>query len=454
MRLGPAARPAVDLALETLAAHGLLVEGPDAAPDVRVTAHAVASAYDLAPSVAAGRLRGAVVGVVGSSALGFEIARLLRLAGVGEVRRVRWLRPGENDIVVVAPAAYEAGKLAAWNRAALVAGTRWLLVRAYDGRCASVGPLVVPGESCCYQCLLLRRAANAEWGDDMAMVEEAPLAACADPGFDALVVALAAHLAIRWVAGGDTSLPGVLFAVEERPLPRIGQHAVVRVPRCPACSPVERVRSAPPLARGGGVSTSFTDQLVPALRRAVSPYTGIVRSLEECLHSASEPPLFRFACEVSRSGWILGSSLDHVSGLVEPRCRVARRLQRPSVRPLSATRRPTSRTIGSSSPPLASSERLRLRPSGLPSSRRASTQRAASRSGRSPRTPGSPGSRAARSPAASLRGCRPSSCSSAMLPRIPLCESATRRAVARRAPPIATRPWFVACASCSSGTRS
>ena len=241
VRLGPAARPAVDLALETLASHGLLVEGPDAPPAVRVTAHALASAYDLAPSVAAGRLRDAVVGVVGSSALGFEIARLLRLAGVGEVRRVRWLRPGENDIVVVAPAAYEAGKLAAWNRAALVAGTRWLLVRAYDGRCASVGPLVVPGESCCYQCLLLRRAANAEWGDDMAMVEEAPLAACADPGLDALVVALAAHLAIRWVAGGDTSLPGVLFAVEERPLPRIGQHAVVRVPRCPACSPVERV---------------------------------------------------------------------------------------------------------------------------------------------------------------------------------------------------------------------
>ena len=84
-------------------AYGVI--GPDAPPDVRVTAHAVASAYDLAPSVAAGRLREAVVGVVGSSALGSEIARLLRLAGVGEVRRVRWLRPGKNDIVVVAPAA-------------------------------------------------------------------------------------------------------------------------------------------------------------------------------------------------------------------------------------------------------------------------------------------------------------------------------------------------------------
>jgi hypothetical protein len=124
LRLGLAARPAIDLALETLAAHGLLVDGPDAPPDVRTTARAVAT---------------------------------------------------------------------------------------------------------------------AEWGEYLAAIEEAPTAACADPGFDAFVVALSAHLAIRWVAGGDTSLPGVLFAVEGRPVPSIGEHAVVRVPRCPACSPVERL---------------------------------------------------------------------------------------------------------------------------------------------------------------------------------------------------------------------
>jgi ribosomal protein S12 methylthiotransferase accessory factor len=59
----------------------------------------------------------------------------------------------------------------------------------------------------------------------------------------------------------------------------------------------------------------IAETLAPALRRAVSPYTGIVRSLEECLHLPSEPPLFRVAAEIGRSRELLGSSLDHVAGI-------------------------------------------------------------------------------------------------------------------------------------------
>lgn len=55
--------------------------------------------------------------------------------------------------------------------------------------------------------------------------------------------------------------------------------------------------------------------LPPRLRRAVSPYVGIVRSLEECLHAATEPPLFQAACEVGRGAELVGSPLDHLSGL-------------------------------------------------------------------------------------------------------------------------------------------
>jgi ribosomal protein S12 methylthiotransferase accessory factor len=51
------------------------------------------------------------------------------------------------------------------------------------------------------------------------------------------------------------------------------------------------------------------------LRRAVSPYTGIVRALEECLHLPSDPPLFRFASEVGRGESVLGESLEHLSGI-------------------------------------------------------------------------------------------------------------------------------------------
>jgi ribosomal protein S12 methylthiotransferase accessory factor len=52
-----------------------------------------------------------------------------------------------------------------------------------------------------------------------------------------------------------------------------------------------------------------------ALRRACSPYTGIVRSLEECLAPSSEPPLFRVACAVGRGRGLIGSPLHHLSGI-------------------------------------------------------------------------------------------------------------------------------------------
>jgi ribosomal protein S12 methylthiotransferase accessory factor len=55
--------------------------------------------------------------------------------------------------------------------------------------------------------------------------------------------------------------------------------------------------------------------LTPGLRRAVSPYTGIVTSVEECLASTSEPRLFQAACEVGQGEVLLGSSLEHLSGI-------------------------------------------------------------------------------------------------------------------------------------------
>jgi ribosomal protein S12 methylthiotransferase accessory factor len=55
--------------------------------------------------------------------------------------------------------------------------------------------------------------------------------------------------------------------------------------------------------------------LPPSLRRAVSPYTGIVASLDESLHATSEPPLFRFSCDVGRGGTLLDVPLAHLAGV-------------------------------------------------------------------------------------------------------------------------------------------
>src|SRR5215218_8085276 len=114
-RLGVAAAPAVERALETLAMHGLLVEGPPAPAGVRPTAHALAAAHGLTPAVAADRLSRARIGFVGGGVAAADAARLLHFGGVGHVHRVSWRRGAEVDLAVVAPAADELDGLLAWN---------------------------------------------------------------------------------------------------------------------------------------------------------------------------------------------------------------------------------------------------------------------------------------------------------------------------------------------------
>jgi ribosomal protein S12 methylthiotransferase accessory factor len=57
------------------------------------------------------------------------------------------------------------------------------------------------------------------------------------------------------------------------------------------------------------------ETLPPPLRRAVSPYVGIVRGVEECLAAASEPRFFQAACEVGTEPGLLGVELDHLGGI-------------------------------------------------------------------------------------------------------------------------------------------
>ena len=83
--------------------------------------------------------------------------------------------------------------------------------------------------------MLLRRSANLGFGTDLAEIEAAPLAAGTDAPVDALLVAVAAHLAVRWTVGRDATVPGVLYTIERLPAIVLG-HPVLRVPRCGACS--------------------------------------------------------------------------------------------------------------------------------------------------------------------------------------------------------------------------
>src|SRR5204863_4949147 len=79
--------------------------------------------------------------------------------------------------------------------------------------------------------------------------------------------------------------------------------------RGPSCTALSGLfgcgaRGAPASVAHGGRSMIAT-VLPPRLRRAVSSYTGIVRTLDECLATSAEPRLYRATCEVRASGTLL-----------------------------------------------------------------------------------------------------------------------------------------------------
>jgi bacteriocin biosynthesis cyclodehydratase domain-containing protein len=246
--LGDAARPAVEAALVLLAEHRLLTEGPPLATDVpapfaaAAVAHAAGSARS--PAGVRARLAEAAVAVVGSGGTAAEAARLLRLSGVGRVERAPW-SGSDAELAVVAPGPGERPLLPGWNEHALASGTAWLQVLAFDGAFAAIGPLYLPGETCCYECYLRRRASNVDYPDEFWALERTPDRASDAPATVAAVAGLAVGFALRWLLAEDPFVAGVMVALELGDETRLSRHHVYRVPRCTACSTV--AGQAPPL---------------------------------------------------------------------------------------------------------------------------------------------------------------------------------------------------------------
>ena len=247
--LGEPARPAIEAALERLDEHDLLLDGPPLPSDVpaplSATAELLASLRpgEKTPREAAATLASRCVAVVGSGPAAAEVARLLRQSGIA-VRREGTIS-ADADLFVCAPAPAELPALGAWNSQALASAQPWLQVLPFDGRYASVGPLYLPGETCCLECFRLRRLANLDAGDELALLEAAPGAYPAAPALQGLVAGIATTLTLQWLVLGDHHVPSAFYAIELGPVLGVSLHHVHRVPRCPACSGLADV--APPL---------------------------------------------------------------------------------------------------------------------------------------------------------------------------------------------------------------
>lgn len=256
--LGRSTLPAVDHALDSLAEAGLLAEGPPLGADLPLShagaAHLLAARGPLSPAETASSLAQAVVGIAGSGPLAEAVVRLLRLSGVGEAGRVAFDASAEElepvALALVVPAPGELAHVEGWNRAALEAGQPWLPVLPFDGRYAAVGPLCIPGETCCFECYRLRRAANIGYPEEFWALERAPAAFPCGPALEQVVAGVAVDAALRWLVHRDPELPGVLLAVEAWETLRVGRHHVYRVPRCPACSSAAVIGAPSPWFEG------------------------------------------------------------------------------------------------------------------------------------------------------------------------------------------------------------
>jgi bacteriocin biosynthesis cyclodehydratase domain-containing protein len=226
----------------TLRDHGLVVTGP--AADATATLCAALAVPVAAPAGAAALLAAASVAVVGSSHCATEIHRLLE-PSIGDVRRSDWDDGRAADLVVVAPAASELPRLDVWNEAAVDSGQQWLQVLPYNGRLAAIGPLFIPGETCCHECFRRRRAAALDEHEAMWLLDRKPASYPDAPMLATACAGLAASLALRWLVSGDPYVPGTFYALELGAGIAVEGHRVLRLPRCPACSPL--ADAAPPL---------------------------------------------------------------------------------------------------------------------------------------------------------------------------------------------------------------
>lgn len=232
--VGRPVEPAVDKALALLARHGLLTDGPplprELAPGLRRAALYLAQSAPDPPAGVAERLAGARVLLEGDDELAAAVARLLRRSGVA--------RSTGTDPTFVATAAAVAGEalLERRNTLALESGVPWLPFGCFDGRTATIGPLIVPRETACYRCLVLRRDASTACAAELKSLRPLPLNASNGPALAALVAAIAAERIVRWIGLRDPALPGAVVSVESAPDLAVTDELLLRVPRCPACS--------------------------------------------------------------------------------------------------------------------------------------------------------------------------------------------------------------------------
>jgi ribosomal protein S12 methylthiotransferase accessory factor len=271
-------------ALDRLRTNGYLAE--DASAEARPVT-AFWEHMGVPPAQARSRLDAACVSAIAFGELNLgTLTDLLRQHGVA-------VAP-EGDVSVVVTDDYLQPQLADWNAQALASGKAWLLVKPV-GIETWIGPMFVPGQTACWECLAQRLRGHRKLETYIARRrgDNAPLGAAAAAGIASTQHAALAETATeitRWIAtGGQSALLNRVLATSTLTLDRT-RHVLTRRPQCPCCgdrAPHDGTVSGPvrlePRAKlrtsDAGSRALGQREVLARLEPHMSPITGIVSTL-------------------------------------------------------------------------------------------------------------------------------------------------------------------------------
>jgi molybdopterin-synthase adenylyltransferase len=136
-----------------------------------------------------------------------------------------------------------------WNRFC-VEHHRHFLPVVLQNLIGYVGPLVIPGETACFECLCARQNAHLEDPQTQRAVEEVAFEAQVVAGFHPVMASMLGDIAAFELArfySGVLPVRNVGTLIEVSLLtPRLVAHRVLKIPRCTVCSPLHARPSATP----------------------------------------------------------------------------------------------------------------------------------------------------------------------------------------------------------------
>jgi len=315
---GEASFSDVVLALTKYQRFGHLADGLDGHGGGNGLDRRAVAAWDLRgldPRAAAARLAATTVTVttVGDADPG-EVAAALRGTGVtvrladGDEAGGDPADPDGPALAVVVTDEYLDPQLGKLDAAFRAAERRWLLVKPVGAE-VWAGPVFVPGETGCWQCLAQRLDGNRmveqylrfRSPSDLGVIR---VSLAALPSSRQLAAALVAAAVTELAAtGACPSLEGTLVSLQAQTL-QLAHHQLVRQPQCPGCGdpaltserPAKVTLRSQPVAFGreGGHRVMRPDETYKRLERHISPITGMVRELSS-LNEADEGITYSYA---------------------------------------------------------------------------------------------------------------------------------------------------------------